>query len=110
MMKQKKVSKDPQYFDVKLYGKLCSVEEFPGNIDNNCEPYLIHDSIVYQNRLPEELCIDTSQIPEHVRLELLEMTIELTKEYFKQPWGEEKYQRWLKERNASSKISPSVSP
>ena len=37
--------------------------------------------------------IDTNQIPEHVRLELLSIVYNATAAYFQQPGVEERYQR-----------------
>ena len=42
--------------------------------------------------------IDTSQIPEHVRLELLSIVYDATAAYFQQPGVEERYQRWKAEK------------
>ncbi len=39
------------------------------------------------------IAIDTSQIPEHVRLELLSIVYDATAAYFRQPGVEERYQR-----------------
>lgn len=43
--------------------------------------------------------IDTSQIPEHVRLELLSIVYDATAAYFRQPGVEERYQRWKAEKD-----------
>ena len=42
--------------------------------------------------------IDTNQIPEHVRLELLSIVYNATAAYFQQPGVEERYQRWKAEK------------
>lgn len=42
--------------------------------------------------------IDTSQIPEHIRLELLSIVYDATVAYFRQPGVEEKFQRWKAEK------------
>lgn len=42
--------------------------------------------------------IDTSQIPESVRMTMLDIIYPAVIEYFKQPGVEEKYQAWLRER------------
>ena len=42
--------------------------------------------------------IDTGQIPEHIRLELLSIAYDATVAYFQQPGVEEKYQQWKAER------------
>lgn len=42
--------------------------------------------------------IDTSQIPEHIRLELLSIVHDATAAYFQQPGVEERYQRWKAEK------------
>lgn len=42
--------------------------------------------------------IDTSQIPEHIRLELLSIVYNATVAYFQQPGVEEKFQRWKAEK------------
>lgn len=55
------------------------------------------DGIVYERT--DHVKIDVDQIPDHVRYDLLETIMEATKEYFKQPGVEEKFQAWLKERN-----------
>lgn len=44
--------------------------------------------------------IDTSQIPESVRMTMLDIIYPAVIEYFKQPGVEEKYQQWLREREA----------
>ena len=46
----------------------------------------------------QEMRIDTSQIPEHIRMELLSIVYDATVEYFKQPGVEEKYQQWKAEK------------
>ena len=43
--------------------------------------------------------IDTSQIPEHIRLELLSIVYDATAAYFRQPGVEERYQRWKAEKD-----------
>ena len=43
--------------------------------------------------------IDTSQIPEHIRLELLSIVYDATVAYFQQPGVEERYQRWKDEKD-----------
>ncbi len=43
--------------------------------------------------------IDTSQIPEHIRLELLSIVYDATAAYFQQPGVEERYQRWKAEKD-----------
>ena len=43
--------------------------------------------------------IDTSQIPEHIRLELLSIIYDATAAYFQQPGVEERYQRWKAEKD-----------
>ena len=45
------------------------------------------------------VAIDTSQIPEHVRLELLSIVYDATAAYFQQPGVEERYQRWKAEKD-----------
>lgn len=95
---------------VELYGVRCPVEDFPEEIKEGDDRYVIHDGIVCERIEPENFQIDVTKIPDYVRDDLARMAIELCEEYFKQPGAEEKYQRWLKERNATSKISPSVSP
>ena len=45
------------------------------------------------------IAIDTSQIPEHVRLELLSIVYDATAAYFRQPGVEERYQRWKAEKD-----------
>lgn len=47
--------------------------------------------------------IDTSQIPEHIRLELLSIVYDATAAYFQQPGVEERYQRWkaVKDKKAA---------
>lgn len=42
--------------------------------------------------------IDTSHIPEHIRLELLSLAYKATAAYFQQPGVEERYQRWKAEK------------
>ena len=42
--------------------------------------------------------IDTSQIPEHIRIELLSIVYDATVAYFRQPGVEERYQRWKAEK------------
>lgn len=44
--------------------------------------------------------IDTSQIPESVRMTMLDIIYPAVIEYFKQPGVEEKYQEWLRDREA----------
>lgn len=48
----------------------------------------------------ERVKIDTSQIPESVRMTMLDIIYPAVIEYFKQPGVEEKYQEWLREREA----------
>ena len=45
------------------------------------------------------IAIDTSQIPEHVRLELLSIVYDATAAYFRQPGVEERDQRWKAEKD-----------
>ena len=45
------------------------------------------------------IAIDTSQIPEHVRLELLSCVYDATAACFRQPGVEERYQRWKAEKD-----------
>lgn len=47
--------------------------------------------------------IDTSQIPEHIRLELLAIAYDATIAYFQQPGVEEKYQRWKAEKERKAR-------
>lgn len=44
------------------------------------------------------IAVDTSQIPEHIRLELLSIAYDATAAYFQQPGVEERYQRWKAEK------------
>ncbi len=46
----------------------------------------------------QEIHIDTSLIPDYVRDQLAEATLEMVKEAFRQPGMEEKYQAWLAEK------------
>lgn len=48
--------------------------------------------------MPNTVAIDISQIPEHVRLELLSIVYDATAAYFQQPGVEERYQRWKAEK------------
>lgn len=48
--------------------------------------------------MPNTVTIDTSQIPEHIRLELLSIVYDATAAYFQQPGVEERYQRWKAEK------------
>lgn len=49
--------------------------------------------------MPNTIAIDTSQIPEHIRLELLSIIYDATAAYFQQPGVEERYQRWKDEKD-----------
>ena len=49
--------------------------------------------------MPNTIAIDTGQIPEHVRLELLSIVYDATATYFQQPGVEERYQRWKTEKD-----------
>lgn len=49
-----------------------------------------------------EIVIDTSLIPEHVRMDLLSAAYDATIEYFKQPGVEEAFQRWLAEKESKT--------
>ena len=53
--------------------------------------------------MPNTIAIDTGQIPEHVRLELLSIVYDATAAYFQQPGVEERYQRWkaVKDKKAA---------
>lgn len=51
----------------------------------------------------EKVKIDTSQIPEAVRMTMLDIIYAATVEYFKQPGVEEKFEQWKKEREAKRK-------
>ena len=42
--------------------------------------------------------IDTGQIPEHIRLELLSIVYNATAAFFQQPGVEERYERWKAEK------------
>lgn len=57
-----------------------------------------------------QIDIDTSKIPEHVRLELLSIACDATIEYFKQPGVEEKFQRWKAAKEASAKKTAATTP
>ena len=46
----------------------------------------------------DAVAIDTSQIPEHVRLELLSLIYNATAAYFQQPGVEEEFERWKAEK------------
>lgn len=48
--------------------------------------------------MPNKVNIDTSRIPEHVRLELLSLIYDATAAYFQQPGVEERYERWKAEK------------
>ena len=54
--------------------------------------------------------IDTSKIPEHVRLELLSIAYDATIEYFKQPGVEEEFQRWRAAKEAEAKKTTATTP
>lgn len=49
--------------------------------------------------MPNTVTIDTGQIPEHIRLELLSIVYDATAAYFQQPGVEERYQRWKDEKD-----------
>lgn len=49
--------------------------------------------------MPNTVTIDTGQIPEHIRLELLSIVYDATAAYFQQPGVEERYQRWKAEKD-----------
>ena len=53
--------------------------------------------------MPKEpqIHIDTSQIPDHVRYELLAAAYDATIEYFKQPGVQEKFERWKAAKEAA---------
>lgn len=57
--------------------------------------------------MPKEaqIGIDTSKIPEHVRLELLSIAYDATIEYFKQPGVQEKFERWKAAKEAAKATS-----
>lgn len=42
--------------------------------------------------------IDTAQIPEHIRLDLLSIIYDATVEFFQQPGVAEKFERWKAEK------------
>lgn len=46
----------------------------------------------------QTLQIDTAQIPEHIRLDLLSIIHDATVEFFQQPGVAEKYERWKAEK------------
>ncbi|MCI8414937.1 MAG: hypothetical protein HFF00_04830 [Ruminiclostridium sp.] len=48
--------------------------------------------------MSNEIHIDTSKIPEHIRMELLSLAYDATVAYFRQPGVEEAYQRWKAEK------------
>lgn len=48
----------------------------------------------------EKVKIDTSLIPEHTRMRMLDIIYPATVEYFHQPGVEEQYQQWLNARAA----------
>lgn len=50
----------------------------------------------------EKVKIDTSQIPESIRMGMLDIIYPAVVAFFKQPGVEEDYQRWLKERAGKS--------
>ncbi len=50
----------------------------------------------------DKVKIDTSLIPDHVRMRMLDIIYPATIEYFRQPGVEEKYQEWLKKRAAKA--------
>lgn len=49
--------------------------------------------------MPNTVTIDTGQIPEHIRLDLLSIVYDATAAYFQQPGVEERYQRWKAEKD-----------
>lgn len=51
----------------------------------------------------EKVKIDTSQIPEAVRMTMLDIIYDATVEYFKRPGVEEKFEQWKKGREAKRK-------
>lgn len=44
------------------------------------------------------ITIDTQQIPDHIRMDLLSIIYDATAAYFKQPGVEERYERWKEEK------------
>ena len=45
------------------------------------------------------IAVDTGQIPEHIRIDLLSVIYDATASYFQQPGVEERYQRWKAEKS-----------
>ena len=54
----------------------------------------------YERSLIVALVINVNSIPAFQRDALADMAIRLTREYFKTPGVEEKYQKWLAERKS----------
>lgn len=55
----------------------------------------------YERSLIVALVINVNSIPAFQRDALADMAIRLTREYFKTPGVEEKYQKWLAERKSA---------
>lgn len=45
-----------------------------------------------------QIKVNTHQIPEHIRIELLSVIYDATAAYFQQPGVEERYERWKAEK------------
>lgn len=68
----------------------CGVERFAGTLDENDDQYMVHNGMVLQKIPPEDLCIDPSLIPDHVRNDLAAATLDFVRRMMADPETREK--------------------
>lgn len=74
-MTKKKKHREDQTLQTVCYCKLCSIDEFTGNFDENDARYMMHDDMVYEKVSPDEIRIDLDSIPKYMRDSLAAATL-----------------------------------
>lgn len=100
-MVKKRMQHENQPNKVTIYRELCSVEEFVGTIDRNCDQYMVHNGVAMQKIPPEEFRIDTSLIPDHVCNDLAAATLGFVRRMMADPEAREKVEARIRAKKDS---------
>lgn len=100
-MAKKRMQNKNQPYQVTIYHELCSVEEFVGTIDRDCDQYMVHNGMVMQKIPSEEFRIDTSLIPDHVRNDLAAATLDFVRRMMADSEAREKVEARIRAKKDS---------
>lgn len=99
-MAKKRMQNENQPYKVIIYHELCSVEEFVGTIDKDCDQCMVHNGVTMQKIPPKKFRIDTSLIPDHVCNDLASATLDFVRRMMADPKAREKVEARIRTKKA----------